>query len=312
MKGVVPNLTFPNQGWNFRTRIQHSSCRNPRAKESVWISFKVWIAWLQSDQVNSGRSPAQLFLPWSHILLRFFSITIIWLLHLHSFFFFSLSLLSSCWLSILPLKSNPAPSLMDNDIALIILNIDCSRVWQTGSWHPVSALSTIQFQPSQWILFKWSSRIARPITLFWCIYHRPFGWGRCNGNIVLRVERLVVNNVFMCICCCPVKATAPPRTLFHKKLAGGQNTKCFFFLLLILLHFHYRVLHANTPAGPTPTLSDSIEQNGMIFDGLWVSIIRTILWLGPSQGHSAGIPIVFGSYLYCVSPSGPGEGHAAQ
>lgn len=125
------------------------------------------------------------------------------------------------------------------------------------------SISTITMNPFQMIQSHCSSNYLVLMHL------SPAVWrGRCNGNIVLRVERLVVNNVFMCICCCPVKATAPPRTLFHKKLAGGQNTKCFFFLLLILLHFHYRVLHANTPTGPTPTLSDSIEQNGMIFDGL--------------------------------------------
>lgn len=123
-------------------------------------------------------------------------------------FFFSLSLLSSCWLSILPLKSNPAPSLMDNDIALIILNIDCSRVWQTGSWHPVSALSTIQFQPSQWILFKWSSRIARPITLFWCIYHRPFGGGGVTGTLCSESSGW---SWIMCSCVFVVVLSKPPR-----------------------------------------------------------------------------------------------------
>lgn len=31
---------------------------------------------------------------------------------------------------------------------------------------------------------------------------------------------------------------------------------------------------------PSFSLSKSIEQTGMIFDGLWAPIIRTILWLG--------------------------------
>lgn len=141
------------------------------------------------------------FLPRSHIHLVF--ITTIFII------------IQRCHLPSLNLPSQQSPTKSNPCLywwAVIKLSSfqccsDGCRTWQTGSWHPGSALSTIQFEQNTIKVNppKLLDNVIHPITVFWCGYYQGISicrWGGGISTLYLKPNDTAyvdVHTVCMCI-----------------------------------------------------------------------------------------------------------------